>query len=139
MKQKVFVDTNILVYAYDLNSKKKLEISRNILREGQEFKHLSISTQVFSEFINVISNKLGYEFVLPKIEKVIDKLKFLKLTDVNLTIIKVAVTIMRKYKISFWDAQIIAAAKFANCEVVLSEDFSHHQQYSGVLVVNPFK
>lgn len=139
MKQRVFIDTNILLYAYDLNSKKKLEISRNILREGQQYKHIIISTQVLSEFIKIISTKLGFEFVLPKIEKVIDKLKFLKLTDVNLAIIKLAITIMRKYKISFWDAQIIAAAKLANCEVVLSEDFSHHQQYSGVLVVNPYK
>jgi predicted nucleic acid-binding protein len=44
----------------------------------------------------------------------------------------------QKFKISYWDAAIIEAARVMKCDVVLSEDLSHKQDYDAVLVINPF-
>ncbi len=46
--------------------------------------------------------------------------------------------IEQRYQLSFWDAMIVQAAESAECIVLYSEDFSHGQEYCGVLVVNPF-
>jgi predicted nucleic acid-binding protein len=43
-----------------------------------------------------------------------------------------------RYRISYWDAAIIEAARMLGCEEVLSEDLNHGQSFDGVVVVNPF-
>ena len=44
----------------------------------------------------------------------------------------------QRFGISYWDAAIIEAARELRCEVVLSEDLSHGQDFDGVTVINPF-
>ena len=42
------------------------------------------------------------------------------------------------YKIPFWDALIIAAAKSANCKILFTEDLSHGMKIAGIEIINPF-
>jgi len=44
----------------------------------------------------------------------------------------------RRFRLSFWDAMIIEAARASRCEVALSEDLNHGQDYNGVRIINPF-
>lgn len=45
----------------------------------------------------------------------------------------------QRFQISYFDAQILAAAKRLRCSKVLSEDLNHGQDYGGVQVINPFR
>ena len=42
------------------------------------------------------------------------------------------------WKVSLWDAMILAAAEEIGADVVLTEDLNHGQQIAGVRVENPF-
>ncbi|AMM40220.1 twitching motility protein PilT [Candidatus Desulfofervidus auxilii] len=42
------------------------------------------------------------------------------------------------YKISFWDALIVAAAQRAVCKILFTEDLSHGMKIAGIEIVNPF-
>lgn len=55
-----------------------------------------------------------------------------------MAVVMLAVGNAQKFGLSYWDAAIISAAMVMKCDVVLSEDMSHGQDYDGVSVVNPF-
>ena len=57
----------------------------------------------------------------------------------TLAVLRAALTAKERFSISYWDAAIIEAARALDCNVVLSEDLSHGQDYDGVQVVNPFR
>ena len=60
------------------------------------------------------------------------------LIPIDGTIVKEAIRLARRYQVSYFDAQIIAAAKATGCPTLYSEDLNHGQDYDGVRVVNPF-
>ena len=53
-------------------------------------------------------------------------------------LVYLALTIRERFGVSYWDAAILAAAQLTRCDIVYSEDFSHTQDYDGILVQNPF-
>jgi predicted nucleic acid-binding protein len=58
--------------------------------------------------------------------------------EMTVELMKAAFSTAERWQISYWDAAIIEAARATGCHEVLSEDFSHGQDYGGVTVVNPF-
>ncbi len=128
---KVFIDTNIFVYAQtnDLKSEKSLEL----LASGGV-----ISIQVLNELANVLSKKFQRDW--QDIENVIRDIKLLRfeIIPVTFSIHETAIHLARDYNISFYDALIIAAASIADCTVLYSEDMQNGRQISGLTVLNPF-
>ncbi len=134
MKDKVFLDTNILVY---LSSKEegKSEIIRKLIYNLQND---VISTQVLGEFSNVaIRNKvLSSSKLVDYIDTFANTFEVLKISDK--TIIN-AIKIKDKYLFSFWDSMIVASAIETNCKILFSEDMHHNQLIDNVLTIkNPF-
>lgn len=138
MKDKYFLDTNILVYSFDSNSSAKKEVAKELIREAHKGNGY-ISFQVIQEFLNVATRK----FEVP-----------LKTTDAQSYLTKVlypvcevfpsenlyfnALEIMGRWKFSFYDSLIIASAMESDCKILFSEDLQHNQKIFDLKIVNPF-
>jgi predicted nucleic acid-binding protein len=136
---KVFLDTNILVYAHDASAKYKHEIARNIMFELWRQRSGVLSTQVLQEFFYVATSKIRQPLNAQNAKEVI---KFLLKWDIvvnNGGAILDAIDIQQEHKFSFWDSMIIDSAVKGGAAALLSEDFSDGQIINGVEVRNPFK
>ena len=135
---KVFVDTNIIVYAYDISAgekhRKAVEIMKDIWSTGYGI----ISSQVLQEFFVNVTRKIAKPLnVLTAKEIVKDLLKW-KTVSINGEIILEAIDIHNEYKYSFWDSAIIAAAIEGGAGVLLSEDLRDKHKIKGLVIKNPF-
>jgi predicted nucleic acid-binding protein len=63
----------------------------------------------------------------------------LEVQDLTLDVLRAAIESVHRFKISYWDAAIIEAARMSGCDTVLSEDLNDGQSYGGVQVQNPFR
>ena len=133
---KVFIDTNILIYALDQANPEKQAKARALLKSLQESSSGVVSTQVFQEFYVVATSKLKVNALLAK--KMIAYLANFETVTVDLPMIKQAIDILSADQISFWDALIVSSAKASGCRVIWTEDLNHHQLIKGVIIKNPF-
>ncbi|MDB5139048.1 MAG: PilT protein domain protein [Mucilaginibacter sp.] len=134
MKDKIFIDTNILVYAYSVTEPLKQSIAQNLISSGPYF----ISTQVLQELSNILNKK--YKISWSEIINLIDECKknFIVFTNTESTISK-ACELANIYKYSFYDSLIISAALQNNCTILYSEDMRHRQMIADKLkIINPF-
>jgi len=69
----------------------------------------------------------------------IETLADMPVVDVDSKLVVEGVALARRYKISYWDAALIAASQRGGAEILYTEDLSHGQTYDGIRVVNPFK
>jgi len=134
--EKLFLDTNIIIYANDNRDRHKQDIALKLITGLMKTNKGTISTQVMQEYAYVALRKLHQEHGV-----IIRQLKLLESFEVvrqSPDMIRRAVEIMHSYKISFWDSCIISNAEYANCSVIYSEDLNSGQFYSGIRVENPF-
>ena len=133
---KVFLDTNVLVYASDRDEPDKRRRARALLRATAADGNGVISTQVVQEFFVAATRKLAIDPLQAK--AIVATLHRLDLLEVTLEDINQAIDGVVLWQVSFWDALILAVAGRANCSVVYSEDLNAGQRYAGVEVKNPF-
>jgi len=134
MNDKVFLDSNILVYSYSDTELEKQHIARNIIAENNSF----ISTQVLQELSNILIKKFKKSFKDVGITINESCKNNILLVNSKDTIIK-ACNIADKYKFSFYDSLIIASALEGDCKILYSEDLQHKQVIEKSLsIVNPF-
>jgi len=132
-----FVDTNILIYAIGLQPAppEKKAIAREILAHGD----IALSVQVLQEFYVQATHArrrdaLSHDLAV----RLIEKWQRFRIQDNTITVLQSALRLKDRFQTSYWDAAILAAAKAARCQQLLSEDLNHGQDYDGVVVVNPF-
>ena len=137
--QKIFLDTNIIIYAYDVSAGDKHEIARKIMVDLWDSGLGVISTQVLQEFFVNVTQKIP-KLLDKRLTKDIlsDLLKWDVVVNDGESILE-AVEILFKYGYSFWDSLIIEAAMRSGSEVLLSEDLTHGQIINGLTINNPFK
>lgn len=133
---KIFIDTNIFIYALDQAEPEKQAKARILLKTLQKNRTGVVSTQVFQEFFVVATNKLKVNTQLAK--KMISYLAHYEIVTVDLPMIKKAIDICSADQISFWDALIVSAANASGCQIILTEDLNHQQPIKGVKIENPF-
>jgi len=132
-----FIDTNVLLYAFGSRqaSDPRPGIARRILADG----NLAFSIQVFQEFFVQATHPRREQPLLPEeAVEVIEALATFPVKTNDLPLFRAAVKIQRQFQTSFWDANMLAAARALRCDLVYSEDLSHGQDYGGVVVKNPF-
>ena len=138
MTAKAFVDTNILVYAYDRGEGAKRQRALNLLEELWEENTGVLSTQVLQEFYVNIRRKAARPISPEEAKSLIaDYLTWEPIVNDGPALLD-AIEIEHRYQLSFWDALIVSAAQRAGASVLYSEDLSHGQQYGSVTVRNPF-
>ncbi len=139
MSANTFLDTNILVYAYDGHEPEKQIRAQTLLRTAIQEESAVLSVQVLGEFFVVVTRRIKEPLSASDAEKIIDTLSILPVAEIDLTLVKRAIATQTRYRISYWDSLIVAAAERAGCSTILSEDLNHGQKYNGVLVENPFE
>lgn len=139
MSGEVFLDTNILVYAYDERDARKHSVAVNLIRDlGPD--GAVISYQVVHEFFNIALGKSRARLSIPDAQTLLQKV-FRPLLRVPSTVALVssALSIQERYLLSWYDSLIVAAAQEAGCNVLYSEDLQHGQQFGAVTVRDPFR
>jgi len=131
-----FVDTNVLVYAAD--ERWPLDRKTVIARELLLGRHLHLSVQVLSEFVVSARHPQKLNLSQEKEREWISQWMRLPIAPVTVDLFQAALALHLRFRISHWDALIVAAALEAGCETLYSEDLNDGQDYDGVRVVNPF-
>jgi predicted nucleic acid-binding protein len=137
MNARTFVDTNVLIYAYDVDAANKHEIAKGILRELWSERAGSLSTQVLQEFYVNVTRKIAAPLSRPSARAIVDSYA-VWCFDTTPAENSAAFRIEDEARISFWDALIVAAARKAGAARILSEDLNAGQTISGVRIENPF-
>ena len=134
---KVFLDTNVLLYAQDPRDRTKQQRSRDLLARHRADGSGVISTQVLQEFYVIATTRFGQQPLVAK--AMVRNLQLFEVVSVVPAIIEHAIDTSILSQISFWDGLIVAAAAASHCSVLLTEDLSHAQVIEGVRVENPFR
>lgn len=134
----VFVDTNVLVYARDAGEATKQPQARAWLEQLWRARTGRLSFQVLQEFYVIVTRKLDPGLTPTEARAEVRNLFAWRPVAVDGEMVEAAWSLEDRHSLSFWDALILAAARAAGCERVLSEDLSDGEVYDGVEVVNPF-
>jgi len=133
-----FLDTNILVYAYDMSDPAKQRVAQDLVRKAVAG-GLVTSTQVLAEFAATLLHKLSPAPSSQDVIALLDALAPIRLIPPDHEIVRRAVEAKSAYGLHFYDGMIVAAAERAGCERIWSEDFNPAQKYFGIAVANPFQ
>lgn len=135
--ERVFLDTNILVYSLDDHYPDKQVVARNLINALVSERKAVVSTQVLQEFYNVLTKKM-------KCSPQNTKLCMAALSKAvcvhcnSVPDILNAVDISSQTQFSFWDSLVLSAAQAENCRILCSEDLNAGQVVCGITIVNPF-
>ncbi|MBI4823922.1 MAG: PIN domain-containing protein [Nitrospirae bacterium] len=136
---KVFLDTNILIYAYDTTAGKKHELSKGIVVDLWNSGLGHLSTQVLQEFFVAMTRKIPKPVSAELAKDIIKDLLKWDVVIADGDSILDAIEIHIRYKFSFWDSMVIGSAIKAGAGLLLSEDLSDKQEIEGLKIKNPFK
>ncbi len=132
-----FVDTNVLLYAVStvVEERGKREAARAILERDD----LVLSAQVLQEFYVQATrsskpDRLAHQSAVALIES---WLRF-RVVETTVPLVQQALATVARWRISYWDAAIVEAARIGRCPTVLSEDLQSGMNFAGVVVRNPF-
>jgi len=134
-----FVDTNVLVYAFDQGNSTKQRIARRLLNELMQQDQLRVSTQILQELFVTLTRKVAEPCSSGEALEVLDDLAAWPLTVIDYAAIQEAARLADDSRISFWDALVVVAAARAGADVLYTEDLNDGQMILGVRVINPFK
>lgn len=135
-----FIDTNVFIYPLERLDERKADKAERLIESGITTGNACISFQVVQECLNTAIR-------LAEIPLTMDEMK-LYLNSVLMPLYRVqpsfrlyqsALEIKERYRFSFYDSLIIAAALEAGCLTLFSEDLQHGQQIEGLVIENPFK
>ena len=137
MSDKVFIDTNVLLYAHDMDAPAKRQIANRRLDELWRKRNGALSVQVLQEFYVNVTRKIRTPLPKTSARKVVDTYAIWAV-EISPGDIASAFRIEDEAGIGFWDALILAAAVKSGAERILSEDLNAGQSISGVTIENPF-
>jgi len=134
------VDSNIFVYAFDLQAGEKREIAKRLIRTLSDEGRLVITVQIVHEFCAVMMRKrkpkqMSHERAVNIITTLMEAAQVLPLTP---AITRRALYGVERYQLAFWDALIWAAAREYGIPTLYTEDFNPGATLEGVVIVNPF-
>ena len=133
-----FLDTNILVYAYDPGDSHKQHIAQDLVRRALAGDIL-VSTQVLAEFAATLLHKMQPAARPEDAAAVLDALGPIGVVSPDAELVRRAVNARGKYGVHFYDGMIVAAAERGGCGRIWSEDLNAGQKYLGIAVENPFR
>lgn len=138
MSVKVFVDTNVLIYSYDLDAGAKHKAAATLIRDIWERRCGVVSTQVLQEFYLNVTRKIPLPLSHARARGVLQSYFSWQVELNGPETILFASEIEERHRLSFWDAMIVASAVRAGADRILTEDLNHGQVIEGVQIQNPF-
>jgi predicted nucleic acid-binding protein len=132
-----FIDTNVLVYAYDPSDSHKQRIAQDFVRRALAG-DIMVSTQVLAEFAATLLHKMRPAARPEDVTAVLDALGAIRVIVTDADVVRRAVEARAEYGVHFYDGMIVAAAERGGCRRIWSEDLNAGQKYFGIGVENPF-
>jgi len=134
-----FFDTNIFIYSVDRSDPTKQAIANQLIRSSLDNANGIVSYQVIQEFLNISLKKFArtvhgadsFDYLREVFEPMI-------VVESSLSLFDEALAIYNRYKLSWYDSLIVAAAIEAECDVLYTEDLQHLQRFGELVVTNPF-
>ncbi|HEV2487885.1 MAG TPA: PIN domain-containing protein [Terracidiphilus sp.] len=137
MTAKAFIDTNVLVYAHDIDAGQKHQIAKKVLIGLSEQRAGALSMQVLQEFYVTVTRKIASPLSKDDARAIVEDFSnWCVLTTPE--DIRQAFLIEDGARIEFWDALIVAAAVRSGATRILSEDLHQGQTIAGIPIENPF-
>ena len=135
MKDKIFIDTNIIIYCYSNSEMEKRIICQKLF---ETYSELNISKQVINEMTNILFKK--FKLSSFDIKNTVEQISNIAFTcDFNFDTQIKAIELKDKYNLQYYDALIIATALENHCNIIFSEDMQHNQIIENQLtIINPF-
>lgn len=132
-----FLDTNILLYAASRNLEDLTK--KTIAIELIDEKDFGLSAQVLQEFYNVATRKADFRMAPDQALEWIENFEEFPCVPTDVGLVKTAAETSARYRISYWDGAIVAAAEALGAPILYSEDLNNGQTYGSVRVINPFR
>lgn len=133
-----FVDTNILIYAHDRSAGDKHIRTRDLICELWRSGEGCLSIQVLQEFYVNVTQKVAKPLTPDVAAQIIADLSTWQVHRPGVEDVLDAIRLQERYRISFWDAMIVASAIQLGCQTIWSEDLNPGQVYDTVIVTSPF-
>jgi predicted nucleic acid-binding protein len=137
MSDRTFVDTDVLIYAHDVDAKAKHEIAKRVLRELWRQRTGALSLQVLQEFYVNVTRKIPSPLTKREARPVVESYGAW-CVETTREEIATAFRLEDECRIGFWDALIVAAALKSGAARILSEDLNPGQTIAGIRIENPF-
>lgn len=136
--ERVFLDTNIIIYAYDRDAGRKHEIARNLMIDLWNGDGAVLSTQVLQEFYVTVTKKIALPLAPDTAREIIADLLTWNVVANDGEAVLEAIDLQIGAKISFWDALIVVAASKGGADILVSEDLADGRKFGAVMVRDPF-
>lgn len=138
-EDKIFIDTNIIIYAYDVTAEKKHRIASEIISALWNSGSGMVSTQVLQEFFVNVVQKIPKPLDPRQAQEIVrDFLKWQVVIPDGVSLVE-SIEICLRYGYSLWDSMIIEAAARGWAAIIYSEDLQDGQVISGITIKNPFR
>ena len=137
MPDSVFVDTNVFVYALDIDEPRKRAIALDLLSNPS---HAFVtSAQVLAELYVTVTRKLRRPVPAADAAKRIEELSNLPVVPLDAALVRAAIALSNDAGLSYWDSAIVVAAASAGCQRLVTEDLQDGEELVGVRIDNPFR
>ena len=137
MSDRVFVDTDVLVYAHDRGAGRRHELASALVRNLWRRRSGVIGTQVIRELYVNVRRKASRPIGLEEARRLVEDYLYWEVVVNDGRTIRGALDIEERSRVSFRDPLILQSEKVAGVETLYSEDLSHGQLYDGVRVIDP--
>ena len=139
MNGRFFLDTNIFAYTFDAKASAKAKRASQLVRQAADTGKGVVSFQVVQEFFNVAFRRFTQPMSVAEAEQyLITVFRPLLAIHSSSALYMEALRIAGKYRLSWYDCLIVAAALQSECSVLYSEDLQHGQKIEGVRIEDPF-
>ena len=134
-----FVDTNVLVYAFDRSAGAKAAAAGRLMDRLWSDGTGCLSVQVLQEFFVSVTRKVAKPLSIDEAAERVRELSVWRVFTPKADDVLAAIALQQKAKLSFWDAMVVHAAAESGCDVLWTEDLTDRQVLRGVRVRNPFR
>jgi predicted nucleic acid-binding protein len=135
---RTFVDTNVLIYAHDVDAGRKHDVAKAVLLDLWAERAGVLSTQVLQEFYVNATRKLKKPLARQEARSVVETYAAWCIDSITPADVSAAFQIEDRARIGFWDALIVAVAVRSGARRLLSEDLNAGQSIAGLTIHNPF-
>jgi predicted nucleic acid-binding protein len=139
MNDRFFLDTNIFIYSFDRGAVAKSRRASQLIRTALKTRKGITSYQVVQEFLNVALQRFAPPMRTDEAEQYLSTI-FRPLLGIHSSPVLYleALHLQSRYRLSWYDSLIVAAAIQAQCKLLLTEDLQHGQRFGDLRIENPF-
>jgi len=132
-----FVDTNVLLYAYDHSEPAKQGRAQELLEDLWRRREGCLSVQVLQEFYVNATRKLSRSLDAPTARQIVEDYSQWIIHAPTTRDVLAGIDLHQAHRLSFWDAMILTSALELGCTILWSEDLNPGQHFEGLEVRNP--